>query len=308
VSRIPVGIVGCGKIALDQHLPAIAAGADFEAVAVADPQVEHDTLPSFPAIGAMLEAHPEIAAVAICTPPRQRAMAARAAIAAGRHVLLEKPPCAVLAEAIELAELARRADVRLFTAWHSQEAAAVAAARAWLADRPNAPIHIAWKEDVRVWHPGQAWIWQDGGFGVFDPGINALSILTAIVPGAVRISSAELEIPANCATPIAARLTLQGRGTAPIRAEFDFRQTGPQTWDIDATAGRETMRLTHGGNRLELDGVAQTVACQAEYPRLYARFAALIRAGASAVDLAPLRLVEDALAKGRPVAVEPFVE
>ena len=29
---------------------------------------------------------------------------------------------------------------------------------------------------------GQDWIWQQGGFGVFDPGINALSILTRIMP------------------------------------------------------------------------------------------------------------------------------
>lgn len=303
-----MGIVGCGKIARDQHLPAIAGGSDFEAVAVADPSATHDRLPSYRAVGAMLAAHPEIAAVAICTPPCFRAAAAGEAIAAGRHVLLEKPPCATMAEAAEVLRLAKRAGVSLFTAWHSQEAAAVEAARAWLALRPDASIRIAWKEDVRAWHPGQAWIWQDGGFGVFDPGINALSILTAIAPGATRLQSAELELPANCATPIAARLSLQAGRRISVSADFDFRQTGRQTWDIDITAGHETLRLSHGGNRLEVDGTRQDVPPEAEYPRLYARFAALIRAGESAIDLAPLQLVEDALAMGRPIPVEPFVE
>ena len=41
---------------------------------------------------------------------------------------------------------------------------------------------IIWKEDVHHWHPGQRWIWEPGGFGVFDPGINALSVLTEILP------------------------------------------------------------------------------------------------------------------------------
>ena len=159
-----------------------------------------------------------------------------------------------------------------------------------------------------MWHPGQAWIWQEGGFGVFDPGINALSIITAIAPGETRLESAELDVPANCATPIAARLLLRAGGRIPVSAEFDFRQAGPQTWNIDITAGRETLRLSHGDNRLEVDGVPQSGPPEAEYARLYARFAALVRAGESAIDLAPLRLVEDALATGRSIAVEPFVE
>jgi D-galactose 1-dehydrogenase len=43
-------------------------------------------------------------------------------------------------------------------------------------------VNVIWREDVRVWHPGQDWIWQPGGLGVFDPGINALSIITHILP------------------------------------------------------------------------------------------------------------------------------
>jgi D-galactose 1-dehydrogenase len=308
VSPIPIGIVGFGKIARDQHLPAIAASAEFELVAVADPVANDAALPAHPAMSAMLQAHPEIAAVSLCMPPRFRAAAAREAIAAGRHVLLEKPPCASFAEASELEKLAREADVTLFTAWHSQKGAAVAAARDWLHGRTIESVEVNWKEDVRVWHPGQAWIWESGGFGVFDPGINALSILTAILPGPLRLVEAALSIPSNCQTPIAARLALEGDGGFPIVAEFDFRQIGPQSWDIEVETADGVLRLAHGGNGLEIDGEQRAVGSEGEYAALYADFAALIRAGACQVDLAPMKLVGDALRNGRATTVAPFEE
>lgn len=305
---VKIAIAGCGKIAQDQHLPAIAVSPEFEPVAVCDPAIRHSSLPSFRELGTMLAEHPEIEAVSLCMPPRFRADAAREALAARKHVLLEKPPCASLLEAWELEALAAKMGVTLFTAWHSQKGAAVAPARDWLRGAAIHSVRVTWKEDVRVWHPGQPWIWQEGGFGVFDPGINALSILTAILPGELRLVDAELSVPANCATPIAASLSLAGEGSLPISAEFDFRQTGPQSWDIAIETDRGQMVLSHGGNRLEIDGEAREVETEAEYPRLYARFAELIRAGESQVDLAPLRLVEDALARGRVVPVEPFEE
>jgi D-galactose 1-dehydrogenase len=308
MTAMPFGIAGYGKIARDQHAPAIAASQDFELVAIADPAARHESLPTYADLATMLDDRPDIAAVALCMPPRFRAAAAREAIAAGRHVMLEKPPCATLAEARDLAERARVAGVTLFAAWHSQAAAAVGAARERLAGALVRSVRVAWKEDVRVWHPGQAWIWQTGGFGVFDPGINALSILTAILPGTLHLREAELSVPSNCATPIAARLTVVGEGGFRVEAEFDFRQTGPQSWDIEIETDRESLTLSHGGNRLRIDGEEVEVGPEGEYPALYARFAELIRAGESEVDLAPLELVEGALLGGRKIAVEPFEE
>jgi D-galactose 1-dehydrogenase len=305
VKRTPLGLVGYGKIAHDQHEPAVAASDDFELVAVADPTGRHATLPSYPDAAAMLSAHPQITAVSLCMPPRFRARAAREVIAAGRHVLLEKPPAATVAEGIEIARAARERGVTAFTAWHSQHAAAIDRARAWLAGTQVRGVRVAWKEDVRVWHPGQEWIWQPGGFGVFDPGINALSILTAILPGELVLTDAELETPANCATPIAARLEIAGHGFS-VAAEFDFRQTGPQSWDIVVETPQGELLLAGGGNALSINGEAEALDGEAEYPRLYARFAELVRSGRSEVDLAPLRLVEEAMAKGHHAAGEPF--
>jgi predicted dehydrogenase len=89
---IALGIVGYGKIARDQHLPAIDALGHFAPAAVADPHASHPELPGHADIDALLAAHPEVTAVSLCQPPRFRLEAARAALLAGRHVMLEKPP------------------------------------------------------------------------------------------------------------------------------------------------------------------------------------------------------------------------
>jgi predicted dehydrogenase len=305
---VKLGLVGYGAIARAQHEPAIAATRGIELVAFADPLAEHDRLPVYPTLAAMLAAQPEIDAVALCQPPAARYAAAREAIAAGRHVMLEKPPAATLAEARALLEPAREAGLAVFAAWHSRAAAAVASAKAWLADADIHSVRIEWKEDVRHWHPGQRWIWKEGGFGVFDPGINALSILTEILPGRVELVSADLEVPENCATPIGARLELAGPAGCPIEAEFDWRQTGPQTWTIACETDKGTLVLSEGGNRLAVDGEDQAVGPEGEYRALYARFADLVARGESDADLEPLRLAEEALVRGRTSTTAPFVE
>ncbi len=308
MNEIAIGIVGYGKIAHDQHVPALAATEGLELVAVADPVLRHESLPSYSSLEAMLEAQPEIEAVALCVPPGARSVAALTAIHARKHVLLEKPPTSNLADAMELEALARKIGVTLFAAWHSKFGAAVPEAREWLVNKDIRSVRITWKEDVRIWHPGQAWIWQEGGFGVFDPGINALSILTAILPGELKLVDAELFVPSNCATPIAANLSIVARGSVPVSAEFDFRQTGLQSWDIDIETEQGSLGLLLGGNRLEIDNVSRDVSMEGEYPALYGRFHALIRDGKSEVDLVPLRIVDDAMTCGSVVEVEPFEE
>ena len=306
--HLRLGLVGLGKIARDQHLPAIATTGGAELVAVASRNARAEGVTNYPGLDAMLAGEPDLDAVILCQPPQARFAAARAALRAGKHVFLEKPPGATLSEVEALIALAAAQRVTLFASWHSREAAAVAQAKAWLASAAIRSVQIDWKEDVRVWHPGQSWIWEPGGFGVFDPGINALSILTEILPEPVRLTAADLDVPANCAAPIAARLTMETASGVPVAADFDFLQTGPQSWDITVVADAGTLMLSHGGNALSIDRVAQVVADEGEYPALYRRFVALVQAGQSDVDLAPLRLVADAFMCGRVNAVAAFVE
>jgi D-galactose 1-dehydrogenase len=170
-------------------------------------------------------------------------------------------------------------------------------------------LDVSWKEDVRHWHPGQAWIWEPGGYGVCDPGINALSIVTKIMPEPVFVRSAELFFPANRASPIAANLDLTSTTPRPWRAEFDWRQTGEQTWNIDiATADGLGLKLEKGGTLLSLGGKRVAENASEEYERIYERFDELLTTGRSEVDDAPLRLVADAFLAGRRILVEEFLD
>ena len=299
-----IALVGIGKIAVDQHVPALAASPDWELAATVSRSGTVDGVEAFTDIDAMLAARPEIGMVSLALPPVPRFAYAQAALRAGCHVMLEKPPGATLAEIHALQALADAQGVTLYTTWHSRMAHAVAPAKAWLSDKTITRAHIIWREDVRKWHPGQDWVFEPGGMGVFDPGINALSILTEILPAPVHLQGAELEFPANRQTPIAARLSFSGH----VTADFDWRQTGPQTWDIeiDTTAGPMALRM--GGNVLELDGqpAQGENTIMDEYPALYARMAELVAKGESEVDLAPMVHVADAMTLGRRIETDPF--
>ena len=308
MTKIKIAIVGLGKIARDQHVPTLHSSSDFELVAVASPRDKLDGVPHFHDVETLLRAIPEVSAVALCTTPQVRYDIARYALQQGRHVLLEKPPGVTVSEVLDLADLAEQHRVTLFASWHSRYAPAIEPARIWLARRKIVKVVIAWKEDVRVWHPGQTWIWKAGGLGVFDPGINALSILTGIIPGKFALKSAELSCPANCETPIAARLLLTGPHGATTHVELDFLQTGRQTWDIDVETDSGLLSLSMGGSVMTIDNRPVAILPTTEYANLYTHFATLVRQGRIDVDIAPLQLVADAFLCGRQVDVEPFVE
>jgi D-galactose 1-dehydrogenase/L-arabinose 1- dehydrogenase len=292
-SPIRLGLVGIGKIARDQHLPAIAADNRFALVATASRHATLDGFPGHADIAQMIAGGHRLDAVSLCTPPSGRFAQAAAAIDAGLHVMIEKPPEATVSAVVALAERARQRGVVLFATWHSREAAGIDRAKDWLADKAIKAVRIDWKEDIRRWHPGQEWILEAGGFGVFDPGINALSIATRILPDGLMLESAMMEVPEGRASPLRAELAMKS-GAAPVAAVFDFLQTGPQTWTIAVDTDAGTLELSMGGSILTLPGSEPEEAPDREYARLYGRFAELIASGESDIDVRPLQLVADA--------------
>jgi D-galactose 1-dehydrogenase len=306
-SAIRIGIVGLGKIARDQHIPALRADPQFELVAITTrSNASPYAVPTFTQLAEMMSRMPELTAVSFCTPPQGRYLLARQAIEHGLHVMLEKPPGTTASEVDDLLKRAQLQGVTLFASWHSRAAPAVDSARRWLEGRSIWKVSIRWKEDVRKWHPGQQWIWQPGGLGVFDPGINALSLVTAILPRAIFLSEAQLSFPRNREMPIAATLTLHDGAGLIVTAEFDFRQMGEQIWEIVVQTDSGELRLGHGGSTMQVNGSAVDLAPSAEYPSLYRHFADLIHTRRTDVDLEPLRLVSDAFLIGRREFVEPF--
>ena len=305
MAAIRLALIGLGKIAVDSHIPAIRATPEIELVAVSSPHAgPMDGMRSYTDHREMLAAG-GIDAVAVCTPTQLHYQVACDCFAAGVDVLLEKPPAATLSAFEALIAQAQAAGRVLFAAWHARFAAGVEAARSALAKRTVSAVDIVWREDVRRWHRGQQWIWTAGGFGVFDPGINALSIATRILPQHLLLDHAALDFPAGRDAPIAARLGFIGlRGGA----DFDWRPAGDPVWTITVISDGAPLVLSHGGHRLTIGGAAVALAPVVEYEGVYRTFVELLRTRRSDADAAPLRLAADAFLIGARRTVEAFVE
>lgn len=298
----PICLVGIGKIAVDQHVPAIADSPDWTLAATVSRAGEVEGVQSYTDFDAMLAQREDIRTISLCLPPVPRYDYAVLAIAAGRNVMLEKPPGATLAEVHDLQARADAAGVTLYTTWHSRMAKGVAGAKTFLADKVVTGGEIMWKEDVRRWHPNQDWVFEPGGMGVFDPGINALSIFTEVLPQPTHVTSAVLKFPQNKWTPIAGEVQFANG----IGMELDWLKEGTQMWEMTLRAGDDVVYLMEGGNRCVINDHDVAGNELEEYPALYDRMAKLVAAGQSDVDLAPMVHVADALTLGKRITVDPF--
>jgi D-galactose 1-dehydrogenase len=305
-----IAVIGVGKIAQDQHLPVIDRSPHFElAACVSTRGLGHGDVPVFRTPAELYEAMPEVGIVAIATPPGVRHGFVREAVGAGRDVLLEKPPTPTVSEFDDLVAYGRKKDRVLFQTWHSRYNEAVEAARLILKTEGVKSVRIDWRESVRKWHPGQEWVWQPGGFGVFDPGINALSIFTRILPFRVLVESAALYFPANRQTPVDAQLTFRaaGRQRPEMTAGFNWLEESGEIWTIAVeTLEGTSLKLEKGGTVLAVNGEVTVANPSEEYEAIYERFARLLGKRKSEMDGSPLRLVADAFLLAARHEVDPF--
>jgi D-galactose 1-dehydrogenase len=303
-----IAVVGVGKIARDQHLPCISKNRNFALVAGVSRSAKIEGVPNFQSLSALKASKLKVDCVALCTPPVVRLAMAREAIDHGWHLLIEKPPTPTVGELLAMEAYAKKKKRVLYAAWHSRYNESVDMAKAKLKGKHVDFLRVTWKEDVHKWHPGQAWIWQPGGFGVFDPGINALSIVTKILPEPIFVESAMIEVPADASTPIGADIRFKRGDGAPAKlsALFDWRQKADEIWEIEVgTRDGQKLHLKNGGSVLEANGKTAHRAVLREYEDIYAKFARLLKARKSDVDPSPLQLVSDCFMLGKPVVVEP---
>lgn len=110
--RLDVAVIGCGDIAVSQHLPALMRDERFEVTVVADLVRERAEraaarfgVPSYTEdVAAALALEPHV--VVIATPPHISQRLAAEALGAGAHVLCEKPMAVSLDAADRLVALA----------------------------------------------------------------------------------------------------------------------------------------------------------------------------------------------------------
>ncbi len=116
--KLGFGLIGCGRVA-PRHVESIVSLADARLVALADIREEragrfatqHGANP-YADYHALL-ARPDIDVVSICTPSGLHAQMAIDALAAGKHVLVEKPIALSLVDANRMIAAAKAADRKL---------------------------------------------------------------------------------------------------------------------------------------------------------------------------------------------------
>jgi predicted dehydrogenase len=124
LDKIGVAMIGCGGIALQNHLPGFALLPQAKVVALCDtnPAVldrakqQTGLSAAFTNYEDVLK-HPGVDAVVIATPNVTHAPIAIAAAQAGKHILCEKPIAMSLAESKQMLEAANKANVRHMTAF-----------------------------------------------------------------------------------------------------------------------------------------------------------------------------------------------
>ena len=122
MTRLGLGIVGCGHVAEVAHLPALARVPEIELVGIAEADPGRASraaahAPVFASVEALLE-DPRVEAVAVLVPPAGHHAVAAAALDAGRHVLVEKPLALTVEDASSLAERAAAAGVVAMTGFN----------------------------------------------------------------------------------------------------------------------------------------------------------------------------------------------
>ena len=182
----PVALVGVGKIARDQHIPAIAADPDFPLVAGVSRHATVEGVPNFADLDRFLAEGPHGGGGALHAARGAHCDGAWGAGRRARRAAREAARRRRWARSDLMVAAARETGAVLFATWHSRFAPAVAAGEGLARGASPEASRSSGTRMCGAGTPNQAWIWQAGGFGVFDPGINALSILTEILPGRVR--------------------------------------------------------------------------------------------------------------------------
>lgn len=134
-AAITLGVIGAGRIAQVAHLPAVLKASNVRLVAISDPseQVVSAVARRYGVPGDTSTADllaRDLDAVLIAAPDRFHLPLGLQAIAAGKHVLMEKPLAATSAEARELVAAASARGVRLQTGSMKRHDPAIEFARA----------------------------------------------------------------------------------------------------------------------------------------------------------------------------------
>ena len=142
MSRLRLGIIGCGEAGQILHLPSLRQLPelfDVRVVCDAGPGVAEGVAGAFGIPLALTDpeellAFADLDAVLVATPDPTHASVALAALAAGKHVLVEKPMCITLREADEIIAAQERTGLVVQVGYMRRHATAFVEARALIGE------------------------------------------------------------------------------------------------------------------------------------------------------------------------------
>ena len=139
MSKLKIGVIGCGSIARLRHLPEYAANKEVEIVAVCDIVEErvNETAEKYQAKAytnyEALLADENIDAISVCLPNYLHAPVSIAASNAGKHVLCEKPMATSTEEGLEMIAAASKQNKKLMIGHNQRFVSSHEKARALIA-------------------------------------------------------------------------------------------------------------------------------------------------------------------------------
>jgi predicted dehydrogenase len=277
-----VGIVGCGNVAFDDHVPAYAALPDlYRIVAVADPSPERRRLVgeraavgsgSRHADAADLVARADIDVVDVCTPPALHRGIIEAAIAAGHNVVCEKPLATSPADAEAIVDVVAAAGATFGMVHNYLWFPEIVAVRDLMISGAIGEPQVVLLDALGLTdNPGASGFrprWRHGtwaGGGVLMDLIHLVYLAETLLGSPIERVSATLAAPPGSAVESLAlcRFETSDR-TALVNAGWG---TGPGGLRVSGTDGRIEVRYQDGATGPWMPLELATVALTGQEPR-----------------------------------------
>lgn len=237
---VRVAVVGCGTIARDVHLPAFAAaGRDLVDVTVFASRSRESAQRAAAkwesgqvvADWRAAVASADVDAVDICTPNALHRVITEAALAAGKHVLVEKPMAVTCEDADAMIEAAEKSGMVLMPAQNVRFAPSCMAAATARADGRIGSLTgvraVLGHTGPQDWAPGADWFFDrslSGGGALLDLGVHLFDLLRSVTGEEILVEGAALRQRAGApgiedAAEVAFRLS--GGAIGSLRASWD---------------------------------------------------------------------------------------
>ncbi|HEY7036598.1 MAG TPA: Gfo/Idh/MocA family oxidoreductase [Thermomicrobiales bacterium] len=199
--RLRVGIVGAGHWAREAHIPGFRSCDEVDLLAICDVDRKRAAeVATAAGIPAWHGSAPEMLAsdtfdlVSVVTPDDVHPTDVRAAIAAGAHVLCEKPLAVTVADARTLARAAAAAGVRTKIGFTFRATPTVMRLRELVASGDLGEPHLlmAFQQNAQFLDPGRPFHWKmdgtrTGGGAIVEYGIHTLDLARWLMGEVTRV-------------------------------------------------------------------------------------------------------------------------